>query len=104
GVEARRDGVAIFLQGCCGQINMGHQVTDSYYVDGDADRIFKRAEQIGSAVGEAALSALTKTEPIQHGTVDVTAGRAWLPLGPVADNEQLRTWIREWTAQAHVAK
>lgn len=90
------DGVPIFLQGCCGQLNTGHTATDSLHgsVTGD-QRTFDAAERIGVRVAEAvgvALSgavddAVEGVPDTDTATVRIETERLTLPLNP-RDREQ----------------
>lgn len=57
-IEAACPGaVAVFMNGCCGDINNGHKPHDSWTQAASADRTFAVAEQIGRRIGRAALAA-----------------------------------------------
>lgn len=47
---------AIFLQGCCGQINTGHSAHASMDLSAAAGRTFEAAERLGRRVGDVAAS------------------------------------------------
>ncbi|GAA3659222.1 hypothetical protein GCM10022224_023300 [Nonomuraea antimicrobica] len=89
-VAAALGGVAVFLQGCCGQLNTGHTALDSLRgAETRPGRTFEAAQRIGTLVGEAALAAVltTGTEAVA-GPVSVSATRVELPLGdPLAPDE-----------------
>lgn len=101
-LESRIGGVAVFLQGCCGQLNTGHTALDSLRgTEPRPDRTFEAAARIGTLVGEAALGA--RTEPVA-GPVSVAATRVELPLGEPLTPDELRAIADEpdgmWTAWA----
>ena len=79
--EVRRqfggDTAAMFLQGCCGNVNVGK-------VDGG----WEFAEQVGAARGRAAATAAMESEPIPSAGFHVTSRRVALPLAdPPAPSE-----------------
>ncbi|MEO3888326.1 neutral/alkaline non-lysosomal ceramidase N-terminal domain-containing protein [Nonomuraea sp. B5E05] len=87
-VESRAGGVAVFLQGCCGQLNTGHTALDSLRrAEPQPGRTFEAAERIGTLVGEAALGAATAPAA---GLVSVAAARVELPLGEPLPPDRLR--------------
>ncbi|MGW4795169.1 neutral/alkaline non-lysosomal ceramidase N-terminal domain-containing protein [Nonomuraea sp. NPDC004297] len=101
-VESAIGGVAMFLQGCCGQLNTGHSAHDSLRGTGpDPGRTFEAAHRIGTQVAEAALAA--GTEPVT-GPVSVTATVVELPLGDPLPPGELRALADEdgglWTGWA----
>lgn len=57
-VEAAFPGaIAIFVNGCCGDINNGHKPHDSWTRAANSERTFTMAESIGRRIGRAALTA-----------------------------------------------
>ncbi|MEO3805918.1 neutral/alkaline non-lysosomal ceramidase N-terminal domain-containing protein [Nonomuraea sp. B1E8] len=101
-VESRAGGVAVFLQGCCGQLNTGHTALDSLRrAEPQPGRTFEAAERIGTLVGEAALGAATAPAA---GPVSVAAARVELPLGEPLPPDRLRELADEpggiWAAWA----
>jgi hypothetical protein len=48
---------AIFMNGCCGDINNGHKAHDSWTLAANSERTFVAAERVGRAIGKAALAA-----------------------------------------------
>ncbi|GAA3548812.1 hypothetical protein GCM10022419_031420 [Nonomuraea rosea] len=101
-LESRIGGVALFLQGCCGQLNTGHTALDSLRAaEPQPGRTFEAAERIGAQVGEAVLAA--GTEPAA-GPVSVAATRVELPLGDPLTPGELRALAAEpdgiWTGWA----
>ena len=79
------DGVPVFLQGCCGQLNTGHAAT----TDGTRgtqpqdERTFAAAERLGTEVATAVRSALRASvavEPAGHPSVAVVTEDVDLPL------------------------
>ncbi|MEO3796136.1 neutral/alkaline non-lysosomal ceramidase N-terminal domain-containing protein [Nonomuraea sp. B10E15] len=119
-VESGAGGVAVFLQGCCGQLNTGHTAIDSLRGAGPRPgRTFEAAERIGTLVGEAVLG--TATRPLAarpagspagsptgsstgSGRVSVAAARVELPLGEPLPPDRLRELADEpggiWAAWA----
>ncbi|MBF9036687.1 alkaline ceramidase [Rhodobacterales bacterium HKCCE2091] len=49
--------VAMFMTGCCGDVNTGHSAHASWTRSANADRTFERAEDLGGRIAEAALGA-----------------------------------------------
>lgn len=89
--------VAIFTQGCCGQINCGHSAHDSMRLGADPARTFAASRKIGGLVGqavvEAALRAAPVSGPIRSATIQVD-----LPFSPVLADELAAAriaWDRE---------
>lgn len=89
--------VAIFAQGCCGQINCGHSAHDSMRPGADPNRTFAAAQRIGGLVGQATVEAARRAVPvdgpIRSATVEVD-----LPFSPVLADELAAAriaWERE---------
>ncbi|MFI7610417.1 neutral/alkaline non-lysosomal ceramidase N-terminal domain-containing protein [Nonomuraea terrae] len=101
-LESGIGGVALFLQGCCGQLNTGHTALDSLRgAEPRPGRTFEAARRFGTLVGETALA--TATEPAA-GPVSVAATRVELPLGDPLTPAELRALAGEpdglWTQWA----
>jgi len=57
-IEAAHPGaVAIFLNGCTGDVNIGHTAQASVTLNANATRTFENAERLGTRIAEAALAA-----------------------------------------------
>ncbi|HQZ11755.1 MAG TPA: neutral/alkaline non-lysosomal ceramidase N-terminal domain-containing protein [Devosia sp.] len=57
-IEAAYPGaIAVFAQGCPGDINTGHKAHDSWTRNANNQRTFETAERLGRRVGKAALAA-----------------------------------------------
>ncbi|MFC5824239.1 hypothetical protein, partial [Nonomuraea insulae] len=92
-LESAIGGVAMFLQGCCGQLNTGHTAVDSLRgTEPRPGRTFEAAGRIGTQVGRAALAAAT--DPAT-GPVSVAATRVELPLGDPLTPDELRALADE---------
>lgn len=64
--------VAIFLQGCCGDCNVGHSAHASMHLGATADRTPAAAARIGTDIG-ATVAQLARTAVTQAVTIDSTA-------------------------------
>jgi hypothetical protein len=100
-VEAGYPGAtAIFLQGCCGQINSGHSAHDSMRPGAAPNRTFAAAERIGRLVGDAAVAAarnaMPAVGPIRSATVAVEL--PYLPVSPSELSAARASWDRELEA------
>jgi hypothetical protein len=57
-IEAAYPGaIAVFMNGCCGDINNGHKPHDSWTRAANNERTFEMAEKLGRRIGKAALAA-----------------------------------------------
>jgi hypothetical protein len=56
--------VAIFAQGCCGQINSGHSAHDSMRPGASSARTFVASRQIGGRIGQAVVEAALQAVPV----------------------------------------
>jgi hypothetical protein len=93
--EAFPGATAVFLQGCCGQINTGHSAHNSMDLAADSGRTFDAAEAMGRRVGEV-------VGEVAAGIVDSDASRlairstpAVLPLGPLLGRAELDGVVEE---------
>jgi hypothetical protein len=78
--------VAIFTQGCCGQINCGHSAHDSMRPKADPARTFAASQRIGGLVGQAAVEAARRAVPAD-GPISSTTVEVDLPFSPVSVDE-----------------
>lgn len=98
-VEERLSGAtAVFLQGCCGQVNTGHSAHASMDLSAAAGRTFEAAELLGRRVGDVASSvaaeiATTAGDRVAVSSVQVSLAHSTAP-GPeetaalIADGER----------------
>lgn len=89
--------VAIFAQGCCGQINCGHSAHDSMRPGANPTRTFAAAEQIGRTVGQAAVEAARRAAPAGK-AIRSAAVAVDLPFARVSHDQlaaDLAAWKRE---------
>ncbi|MEU8360129.1 neutral/alkaline non-lysosomal ceramidase N-terminal domain-containing protein [Nonomuraea sp. NPDC048882] len=88
-VESAIGGVALFLQGCCGQLNTGHAAVDSLRPGAGPmpGRTFEAARENGALVGQAVLDAGTRAVT---GPVSVAAAPVALPVGEPLTADELR--------------
>lgn len=130
--DVLRDGVPIFLTGCCGDVNTGHSAASSQTLTASPERSFETARQIGHAVADAVLAAelfdcdgsLTMAEyevelPFQRREADPAAlaaqWRAEMATAEPARRSLLRHWITwaetvaltenppPWLGRVHIA-
>jgi hypothetical protein len=113
-IEAAEPGsVALFLTGCCGELNTGHSAHASVSAESNPDRTFAACERIGRRIADAALAVSARSLPATGpGTGvsseialplhaldsrDTAASRGdWqreLPLTSAARQALLRNWI-----------
>jgi hypothetical protein len=89
--------VAIFAQGCCGQINCGHSAHDSMRLGADPGRTFAASQRIGRLVGRAAVEAARRAAPVD-GPIRSAAVEVDLPFSPLSADELAAAriaWNRE---------
>lgn len=88
-VEERFPGaVAVYLQGCCGDVNTGHSAHDSMDPTRGERRTFVEAARIGGLVGDVAADVAAGVVPSGATTVEVTQSGVTLPFSappPAAD-------------------
>lgn len=75
-IEREIGGQAMFLQGCCGNINPSERGT------------FEIVEKLGGRVGEAVLSALPGIQTVEDPAIDVCSTDLRLPLQPPVSREE----------------
>lgn len=78
--------VAIFAQGCCGQINCGHSAHDSMRLGADPARTFAASQRIGWLIAQAAVEAAGRTVPVD-GPIRSATVHVDLQFAPVSPDE-----------------
>lgn len=91
----------LFVTGCAGDVNTGHKATDSYRGGGSQRRTFDECERVGSAVGGAAIDAISSgLEPLGEGT-SARCAPVTLELDPEGD-EEIDELVRSWRERREV--
>jgi hypothetical protein len=97
-VEAAEPGcVALFLTGCCGELNTGHSAHASVSVQTTPDRTFEACERVGRRIADAALAVPVRPMPVTGPATGVSAQVA-LPLGVLDPRDTAASrddWQRE---------
>lgn len=95
-LETARDAAALFLTGCCGDVNTGHSAHASLTLDANAERSYEAAERIGKTVAARALDAelATTSGPAAKASRDVALGFERLETQP------LETLAAQWRTEA----
>ncbi|MFD0865223.1 neutral/alkaline non-lysosomal ceramidase N-terminal domain-containing protein [Tessaracoccus lubricantis] len=75
---------AIFLQGCCGDLNTGHKASESVLGSVSPRRTFPEAERVGVRVADAAALAVGAAYPVGGSTVSVAVSEVTLSGGPMS--------------------
>ena len=98
-VEAAMPGaIALFLTGCCGDVNTGHSAAASLVLGASDARSFATAERLGHRVAEAALAArLTETGG------PITAREVWVDLPILRREADPATLARLWREEITTA-
>jgi hypothetical protein len=86
--------VAVFAQGCCGEVNTGHTAYDSMRRVASPNRTFAECERVGGLVGAAAARAVTSARPAD-GPISSTSEPVELPFDPV-DPAALARDVAQW--------
>lgn len=82
-IEERVGGQAMFLQGCCGNINPRYRGT------------FEEVERAGAEVAEAVIGAIPGIKLMDDAEICVVAETVQLPLEPLMSPEEAEKTIRE---------
>lgn len=99
-IEAAHPGVvAIFLNGCTGDVNIGHTAQASVTLNPNANRTFDNAERLGRRIAEAALLA-----PEMRLGATATAAEQWLELTLERREGDLAALAAAWEAEARTAE
>ncbi|MGV8831803.1 MAG: neutral/alkaline non-lysosomal ceramidase N-terminal domain-containing protein [Devosia sp.] len=95
-IEATHPGsVALFLNGCTGDVNIGHTAQASLSLAGNNARTFENAEVLGVRIAEAALAA-----PEQATAESATALERTVTLTLERRENDLRALAAQWTEEA----
>jgi hypothetical protein len=92
--QAHPGAVAIFANGCAGDVNDGHAASASFTADAIPNRDFAHAERLGRRIAEAALAAALR--PV---TANPTARNAALTLPFDRPEGDLLARVAEWQAE-----
>lgn len=99
-IEAAHPGaVALFLNGCTGDVNIGHTAQASVTLNASATRTFENAERLGRRIAEAAL--LAPELPLGR---TATAAEQWVELGLERRERDLPALAAAWEAEARAAE
>lgn len=83
GIERRLPGAtAVFLGGCCGQVNSGHPAHASVEARSVPQRTYAQAERIGETLAEAAVGALASARQVESAPVRAARSLVDLPMSP----------------------
>ncbi len=86
--------VAIFANGCAGDVNDGHAASASFTAEAQLNRDFAHAERLGRRIAAAALAA-----PLRPVTTNPTARNATVTLPLDRPEGDLRVRAAEWQAE-----
>lgn len=100
-IEAHDGGVALFLQGCAGQLNTGHSAHASFEGVASRERTFARAQEIGFSVASAVAGA-EWSEP-STSSIAVRSRVVLLPLGPRQPAAEIEGLVAEWRRAERIA-
>lgn len=96
--RANPGSVALFFNGCCGDVNIGHKAHASWTVAANNARTYENAERLGERIADAALAApetpIGDTVSAADITVELTLERR---------DPDLPGLIRQWEAEAVTA-
>jgi hypothetical protein len=99
-IEAAHPGaVAIFLNGCTGDANIGHTAQASVTLNASATRTFDNAERLGRRIAEAAL--LAPEAPLD---ATATAAEQWVELTLERREQDLPALAAAWEHEALTAE
>lgn len=86
--------VALFVTGCCGDVNTGHSAHASISLDAPPERSFAEARRLGETIAEAALAATV--QPVAPGPVTAAERHLTLALrGPEPVTALAERWRRQ---------
>jgi neutral ceramidase len=99
-IEAAHPGaVAVFLNGCTGDVNIGHTAQASVTLNASSTRTFENAERLGRRIAEAALSA-----PEAPLGPTATASEQWVELSLERRERDLPALAAAWEHEAGSAE
>lgn len=92
---------AVFVQGCCGQLNTGHRAQDSLQLRHQGGRTFDEADRIGREVAYAARRAIATAQPVSNpGRVEVHETYVPLDFADGSEPHSVRLSVHRWGAAA----
>lgn len=98
-IEAADPGsTAIFLNGCCGDVNIGHSAQASLTLAANGARTYENAQRLGERIANAALAA--PETPIDGGTL---GAERWVDLELERREPDLSVLTTAWEAEARTA-
>ncbi|MDB5615315.1 MAG: Alkaline ceramidase domain protein [Devosia sp.] len=98
-IEAAHPGsVAVFLNGCTGDVNIGHTAQASVSLAANNARTFENAERLGTRIAEAALAA-----PGRQIGDTVSARENWVELALERREGDLSAIAAQWQHEAQTA-
>jgi hypothetical protein len=99
-IEAAYPGaVAVFLNGCTGDVNIGHTAQASVTLNANSTRTFENAERLGRRIAEAALAA-----PETPLGATATAAEQWVELALERREHDLPALAAAWADEARTAE
>jgi hypothetical protein len=89
-VEAAFPGTtAIFLQGCCGDVNSGHSAHSSMDLNATSGRTFEQAARIGHLLADVVVAVARDIEPANEARLEITGLAVPLPFEPPPGGAEL---------------
>lgn len=99
-IEADQPGaVAVFVNGCTGDVNIGHTAQASWTLAAQDTRTFENARRLGERIADAALAA--SCAPM---STEVAAAEAWVDLQLEQREGDLADAAEDWRAEAETAE
>ncbi len=99
-MEAAQQGsVAVFVNGCTGDVNIGHTAQASWTLAAQATRTFENAQRLGERLADAALLA-----PESPMGTEIEAAEAWVELKLERREGDLRKAAADWRAESEAAE
>lgn len=100
-LTAATGATAVFIQGCCGQLNTGHRAEDSLRPGSQSRRTFDEADRIGRAVADAARRAIAAARPVSDAArVEVYETDVALTFADGSEPHSVRLSLHRWGAAA----
>jgi hypothetical protein len=89
-VEAAFPGTtAIFLQGCCGDVNSGHSAHSSMDLTATSGRTFEQAARLGQLLADVVVAVARDIQPANEVRLEVTSLAVSLPCAPPPSGAEL---------------
>lgn len=99
-IEAEQPGsVAVFLNGCTGDVNIGHTAQASWTLAANTSRTFENAERLGDRIAVAALAA-----PELPAGLTTSASEAWVDLALERREGDLGACAANWAEEMQTAE